>query len=465
MKLGPAHGRGQPWVHPRTTLFSPLKICVGLITQRIVELLRIHVNFFFVSSTHKRHNDTSMAPAGLPQWLFVDSTQSFAVGPPTTAMDSIDISSRELDIFPMFFSVHATTQRIMAPAATSCHACGKSGCKLLRCGRCRNAWFCNRVCQVVAARQGHSGANCCPADKAPTPATEVTLRLPAAAGPSTTAPGVIPASLVSAATSCHACGKSAGRLLLCGRCRNAWFCNRECQVIARQELGHTGANCRSAAGVQQSFSADPSQVSTPADAAKLALCYRDLITEANEAQMTNTRIGLLAAVEKGREAASVTDLIGGAKGAFCRADTDQLISSWLTRLGDMAAAALAASSSLRAARASSNRTMLVIGLISCGKVATIAPGEMANAERASREQERINGYPVSYGGLDLSHEGRISLPTTPAALSRLGLAYNEAAVGICDANRESFPDVCTEAQARGSLGLCLYNLGEERQRS
>jgi len=365
----------------------------------------------------------------------------------------------------MFFSVHATTQRIMAPAATSCHACGKSGCKLLRCGRCRNAWFCNRVCQVVAARQGHSGANCCPADKAPTPATEVTLRLPAAAGPSTTAPGVIPASLVSAATSCHACGKSAGRLLLCGRCRNAWFCNRECQVIARQELGHTGANCRSAAGVQQSFSADPSQVSTPADAAKLALCYRDLITEANEAQMTNTRIGLLAAVEKGREAASVTDLIGGAKGAFCRADTDQLISSWLTRLGDMAAAALAASSSLRAARASSNRTMLVIGLISCGKVATIAPGEMANAERASREQERINGYPVSYGGLDLSHEGRISLPTTPAALSRLGLAYNEAAVGICDANRESFPDVCTEAQARGSLGLCLYNLGEERQRS
>jgi len=30
----------------------------------------------------------------------------------------------------------------MAPAA--CHACGKSGCKLLRCGRCRVVWFCNR---------------------------------------------------------------------------------------------------------------------------------------------------------------------------------------------------------------------------------------------------------------------------------------------------------------------------------
>jgi len=274
-------------------------------------------------------------------------------------------------------------------------------------------------------------------------------------------------------------GKSAGKLLLCGRCRNAWFCNRECQVVARRELGRRGANCRPAAGVQQSSLAAPSQPPTPTDAAKLALRYDDLIDEASEAQMANTRIGLLAAVEKGREAALVAALIGGADVAVRRADADQLISECMTRLGDMAAAARSALSSLRAARASGNRTMLVSGLLSCGEPARIAPIEMANAERASREQERISGYPVSYGGLDLSHGGRISLQTTPAALSRLSLAYNEAAVEICDAaiasaggrsspaadDSGSVPDLSTEARARGFVGLCLDDLGEERQRS
>ena len=131
--------------------------------------------------------------------------------------------------------------------------------------------------------------------------------------------------------------------------------------------------------------------------------------------MTNTRIGLLAAVEKDGEAATVADLIGGVEGALGRVRTRTNLSptNWMTHLGDMAAAALAAVFSLRAARASGNRTMLVSGLTSCGEMARFAPGEMAGAERASREQERIGGSPVSYGGLDLSHEGRISLPTTP----------------------------------------------------
>ena len=285
-------------------------------------------------------------------------------------------------------------------------------------------------------------------------------------------------SMTPAATSCHACGKSGVKLLLCGRCRNVWFCNRECQVVARQELGHRGANCRPAA-VQQSSSAAPSQPPTPTDATRLCRSYDDLMDEAMEAQMANTRIGLLAAAEKGREAASVADLIGGAEGAIRRANVDQLISGCMTHLGDMAAAALAASSSLRTARASGDRAMLVSGLISCGNVARSAPGEMANVERASREQERIDGSPVSYGGLDLSHEGWISLPTTPAALSRLSLAYNEAALGICDAaiaaaggrgspaanDKGSVPDLHTEARARSFVGMCLDDLGEERQRS
>jgi len=49
---------------------------------------------------------------------------------------------------------------------------------------------------------------------------------------------------VCTADSCHTCGKSGGKLLACGRCRSAWFCNRECQVVAIKEQGHTGPNCR-----------------------------------------------------------------------------------------------------------------------------------------------------------------------------------------------------------------------------
>ena len=83
-----------------------------------------------------------------------------------------------------------------------------------------------------------------------------------------------------------------------------------------------------------------------------------------------------------------------------------------------------------------------------------------------------------YSGLDLSREGRVSLPTTPAGLSRLSLAYNEAAVAICDdalaaAGGRGSPaaddDLCVpiltvEAQARGSLGTCLFNMAVELPR-
>jgi len=34
------------------------------------------------------------------------------------------------------------------------------------------------------------------------------------------------------------------------RCRNTWFCNRECQVVSRKQLGHRGANCCPADGVK-----------------------------------------------------------------------------------------------------------------------------------------------------------------------------------------------------------------------
>jgi len=107
-------------------------------------------------------------------------------------------------------------------ATATCDACGKGGCKLLRCNRCRNAWFCGRECQIIAARQGHSSANCRPTDGARTlTAAEVTPRVPDAAGPSTTA--VDSALLVPAASSCHACGKNDAKLLRCGRCWGVWF--------------------------------------------------------------------------------------------------------------------------------------------------------------------------------------------------------------------------------------------------
>jgi len=119
----------------------------------------------------------------------------------------------------------------MAP--TICETCGKSGCKLLRCVRCRNAWFCGRECQIIAARQGHSGANYRPTDGARTlTAAEAAPRVPDAAGPSTTA--VDSAPLAPAASSCHACGKNDAKLLRCGRCRGVWLCNRECQDVARK---------------------------------------------------------------------------------------------------------------------------------------------------------------------------------------------------------------------------------------
>jgi len=101
---------------------------------------------------------------------------------------------------------------------------------------------------------------------------------------------------------------------------------------------------------------------------------------------------------------------------------------------------------------------------------------MANAERESREQESLGGSP-SYGGLDLLQEGWVSLPTNPAALSRLGLAYEEAALAICDAaltaaggrdsptanDQRHVPSLRLEAKVRGRLGLRLHDLGE-RQR-
>jgi len=186
-------------------------------------------------------------------------------------------------------------------------------------------------------------------------------------------------------------------------------------------------------------------------------------------------VGYLAAVETSKEAASVADLIGGAQGADYRADADRLQAVSLVSLDKKAAAALAACSGLRAARASGNISTLVEALTACGQVGTVAPDEMAKAERESREHERLHGSFPAYGPYDLTQQGRISLPTTPAALSRLGLAYNEAAVAICDGalaaaggrgshNERIVPSLSMEGTARGNLGNILGLQSGEWQR-
>jgi len=213
------------------------------------------------------------------------------------------------------------------------------------------------------------------------------------------------------------------------------------------------------------------------DEAKLVQTYNRLMEEAQTAQMTDTRIAMLTAVEKCEEASKVADRIGGAVGAYCRADTDQQLSGCLFNLDKTAAAARAACSSLRAARASGHMTMFVSSLAKCGLVAQTAPGDMVRAESESRAQERLSGPPPSYGGLDLSQKGRVSLRTTPAALSWLPLAYYEAAVEICDAalaasggrgspvNDWRAPTWAIEAQVRTALGACLCRMGDEGPRS
>jgi len=286
--------------------------------------------------------------------------------------------------------------------------------------------------------------------------------------------------------SCHACGKSDGKLLRCGRCRGVWFCNRECQAVARKDLGYRGANCRPADGAQTPASsanarspcAVPSRPPTLMDMANLEARYDELFEEGDQAAMANTRVGYLAAVAKAKEAAAVADLIGGAGGASWRAQADLFLSDCLFRLGEKAAAASAACSSLRTARALGNISALVRSMCACGDVAREAPDEMVKAERAHREQGRRSGSAPSYGGLDLSQEGHIRLPTTPAALSRLCITYMEAAIKICDAalagaggrgspaaaDELRVPSLGLEAELRPHLGLSLVNLGEEPQR-
>jgi len=267
------------------------------------------------------------------------------------------------------------------------------------------------------------------------------------------------------ANACLGCCQTDRTLQRCSRCKSAWFCNRACQVAAVKN-GHKGSKCRSATAVNPQ----------PApDAARLIERFRELARAGDQARKAKTRAGQLAAVEKFKEASALGDRLGGAMGAYVRACADHLLADTLVRMGEMVAASGAACSCLRFSRSSGNISKLIGALTICGAVAKEAPAEMAKAERECRAQERLSGCLPSYGGIDLSQEGRIRLPTTPAALS---LAYNEAAVALCDTaleavggrgSRAAADDrlVLTlheEATARGTLALALEGR-EERQRS
>jgi len=119
----------------------------------------------------------------------------------------------------------------------------------------------------------------------------------------------------------------------------------------------------------------------------------------------------------------------------------------------------------------------------CGEEGAGRDGHCGEGEPGA---ERPIDYHPLYSGLDLSQEGRISLPTTLAAASpRLGLAYFEAAVGICDAaiaaaggrgrpggrgspaadDSRLVPLLELEADARAQNGMFLHELDEEWLRS
>jgi len=296
---------------------------------------------------------------------------------------------------------------------------------------------------------------------------EAAPRVSDATGPSTTAPGANSPSLAPAANSCLACGNSEGKLQRCGRCRKVWFCNRECQVVARKELDHRNGNCRPTDGAQV----------PQIDRITLDVRYNDIMNEAGQARMAPKRLSDIAAVEKYKEASTVADLIGGEEGAFYRAEADGSLSACLIHAGDMVGAAHAACSAARAARTSGRRPALVLSMFQCGNAAMEAPVEMATAEQASRKQERLCDS-WSYGPFDLSQEGRVRMPTTPDGVWGLALAYHEAAVDICDAalaaaggrgnpasdDDRDVPDLGREGAARCYLGAYLSNTEGGRQR-
>jgi len=274
-------------------------------------------------------------------------------------------------------------------------------------------------------------------------------------------------------TRCYACGKSGGKLLGCARCQKEWFCNRECQAFARAELGHRGANCR-AVDAPPPDAAALAQASAALQRARLIWTFGAISKEARAHCLANTRIGQLAAAEKLKEAAAATDHIGGAYGADLRSDTDQLLSQCLVHSGDLAAAARAAASSLQAARVSGNRTVLVVALANCGRVAQLAPTEMIRMEKEGRAQEERLGSL----GVALLLEGRVSLPTTARATRSMGLAYAEVALAMCDAalaaaggrgspaaaDHRRVPSLLAEVTVRDSVVACLAALDEDRPR-
>ena len=198
------------------------------------------------------------------------------------------------------------------------------------------------------------------------------------------------------------------------------------------------------------------------DSEHLMQRFKCLYDDADSARMASSRSGNLTAVEKFKAAGSVADVIGGEYVFFGRSSSDRLLSYSLIALDDLAAAALAACSSLRAARACGIIPKLVEALDVCYSVAKVDPEAMVKADRESRER---HSSVQSHGSLSLQL-GRIRLPTTPADFSRLRLSYIDAAVAVCDAalaagtGEHQVPSLLAQAEVRARLGACLIDLGE-----
>jgi len=188
------------------------------------------------------------------------------------------------------------------------------------------------------------------------------------------------AAAASPAKTCLACGKRAGKLLRCGRCRSVWFCNRDCQILAARQ-GHSGANCRTADSAFPSPSkplketlspfASPSRppAPSPLDPQALTRKFQQLLNEGEVANAAHSRVGYLSSAQKLREANETAVAIGGTMGAWLRTQSERILAHSLLRAGERGPAARAACSSARAARAASSRTLLVEAIVACGIVA------------------------------------------------------------------------------------------------
>lgn len=228
---------------------------------------------------------------------------------------SNDERARQRDIARLAQTYNLESLEDSLPPPT-CGACGKTTDAMKRCSRCKNEWYCSRVCQVqswknhqkvcdlmandakktAAAATGSATKTeakpktatktttatetaAKPAPK-PTPAAKpatpsapvVAAPAPAAAkptpSPATAAPTASATTADVAAPACGSCN-AADAPKRCSRCKQVWYCDRTCQVSAwpRHQKACDAAVAAAASSSNTTTSATNSSTTTTTPAA------------------------------------------------------------------------------------------------------------------------------------------------------------------------------------------------------